>query len=148
MRIAWALAALLGLMILAQTQEDAHTTGCLPPNATACAACHPGDAQARWAAHANRPCSTWCRTCHDKATLAQHHNVGTVLAKDPGPDLPLTHDRKVACSTCHLLSRPRYDSVRWKAASLYDRMISRETRHLTYFLSIRNDKGQLCLACH
>lgn len=138
----------LALAALAAVEEDAASTGCLAKSPAACATCHPGDAQARWNNHQHRACSPYCQTCHGKATMAQHHNVGTLLTRNPGPELPLSHDNRVACGTCHLLSRPRYDSVRWKAASLYDRLISSETRHKTYFLSIRNDKGQLCLACH
>ena len=146
--LAGAVLACLALALLAAAEEDAGTTGCLAKSPAACAACHPGDAQERWSSHRHRACSPYCQTCHGKATLAQHHNVGTRLSKNPGPELPLTQDRRVACGTCHLLSRPRYASVRWKAASLFDRLISSETRHKTYFLSIRNDKGQLCLACH
>ena len=147
--LALGLALPLLVLALAPAGEDAHTTGCLPAQgAAACAACHPGDAQARYAASANRPCTSYCRTCHPQAELARHHNVGTALVRAPSAVLPLTLDKKTACFTCHLLSRPRYDTVRWKAASLYDRMFRSEPRYKTYFLAIRNDQGQLCLSCH
>jgi len=146
---------LLGLALpllalaLAPGEEDAHTTGCLPAKgAAACVACHPGDAASRHAAGATRLCSAYCQTCHAKDDMARHHKVGTALAQAPSAVLPLTSGKKTACITCHLLSRPRYDSVRWKAASLYDRMFRAEPRYKTYFLAMRNDQGQLCLSCH
>jgi len=136
-------------LVLAQGEEDAHTTGCLPAKgAAACAVCHPGDAAARFEASGSRPCKPYCQTCHTKAQMARHHNVGTALVRAPSAVLPLTADHKTACVTCHLLSRPRYDTVRWKAASLYDKLFRGETRYKTYFLAIRNDQGQLCLSCH
>lgn len=115
--------------------------------AATCAACH-ADAPGRWEAHGDRPCTPWCLTCHGKAEMDQHHPVGTVLRKKPGPDFPLTADGRMACSTCHLMSRPRTDTVRWKASSLFDRLFHGESRYKTYYLTERNDQGQLCLACH
>lgn len=144
-----AMAALLSLLAFAGGDEGALTTGCLPAQgAAACASCHPRDAATRWAADPFRPCTPYCLTCHTKDQMDRHHHVGTPLSQPPRAELPLTAARQVACFTCHLLSRPRYDTVRWKAASLYDRMFRSEPRYKTYFLAIRNDQGQLCLACH
>lgn len=114
----------------------------------ACAGCHKDDARARWEASRYRPCTAWCLTCHAKGEMDRHHTVGTVLRKDPGPAYPVTKDRRMTCATCHDLSRQRFDAVRWKASSLYDRLFRGEARYPTYFLAQRNDQGQLCLACH
>lgn len=114
----------------------------------ACATCHAADAQARWTNHGDRPCTPDCLTCHTKAEMDQHHPVGMVLRKKPGPAFPLTADGRMACFTCHLMSRPRTDTVRWKASSLFDRMFRSKPRYKTYYLTLRNDQGQLCLACH
>ena len=147
-RAAWAF-LLVPLLALALTEEDAHTTGCLPASgAAACQKCHAGDAAARFTAHHDRPCTPYCLTCHAKAQMAQHHQVGSHLVRTPAAELPLTADRRTACFTCHDLSRPRYDRVRWKAASLFDRTFRNEARYKTYFLAVRNDQGQLCLSCH
>jgi hypothetical protein len=80
--------------------------------------------------------------------MDRHHTVGTELTEKPDEVLKLTAGKKTACFTCHDLSRPRYDSVRWKAASLYDRLFRAQKRYKTFFLSERNDQGQLCLSCH
>jgi hypothetical protein len=147
--LALVLALPLLALALAPAEEDAHTTGCLPARGVAaCVACHPGDAASRFAEGATRFCSPYCQTCHAKGEMARHHNVGVALAQAPSAVLPLTSGKKTACITCHLLSRPRYDTVRWKAASLYDRMFRGEPRYKTYFLAMRNDQGQLCLSCH
>ena len=147
--LVWTALVVLPLLVLALAEENATTTGCLPATgAAACAACHPADAASRWADHPYRPCTPYCQTCHRQEQMSRHHNVGTALSRVPSTELPLTSGKKVACITCHVLSRPRYDTVRWKAASLYDRMFRSEPRYKTYFLAFRNDQGQLCLACH
>jgi hypothetical protein len=87
-------------------------------------------------------------SCHKRAELDRHHRVGITLPGKPAESLMLTPEMKNACFTCHDLSQPRYDSVRWKAASLYDRMFRSQKRYKTYFLVMRNDEGQLCLSCH
>ena len=137
------------LLALVLAGEDARSTGCLAAKgAAACAACHAAAGEALWATRQDRPCSPYCMTCHGKAEMARHHNVGTPLKRPPGAALPLAKGQRVACFTCHLLSQPRYDSVRWKAASLYDRTFRTASQYKTYFLVTRNDQGQLCLACH
>jgi len=146
----WAVAILFLLvpLLAALALEDARSAGCLTAaGASSCAPCHAADHAARWE-HRARPCTPYCLTCHRKAEMEQHHPVGTALKRKPAGVYPLTADLKTACFTCHDLSRPRYDSVRWKAASLYDRTFRREASYKTYFLSTRNDQGQLCLACH
>jgi len=143
---------MISLLGLSLEEEDAHSVGCLPKEtvqdqSTACAACHK-DSASRWASNHDRPCTPYCMSCHKKTDMDRHHHVGVELPKVPDEVLKLTADMKLACFTCHDLSHPRYDSVRWKAASLYDRMFRAEKRYKTYFLSERNDQGQLCLSCH
>jgi hypothetical protein len=55
---------------------------------------------------------------------------------------------RTGCATCHDLATPRHDQVRWKAESLFDRLFRSQDHYQTYLLVYRNDKGQLCLACH
>ena len=88
-------------------------------------------------------------SCHEKRSdLERHHPVGVSLSMVPNPTLKLTSKGKNACFTCHDLSRPRYDTVRWKSASLFDRLFRKESRYKTYFLLMQNDRGQLCQNCH
>lgn len=157
MRIVLLLGALLTALALpligySLEVEDARSVGCLPKGAPdtaakACVSCHK-DGQKRFASNQNKTCTTYCMSCHLKAEMDRHHTVGTELPKVPQDVLHLTSEKKVACATCHDLSQPRYDSVRWKASSLFDRMFRNENRYKTYFLAMRNDQGQLCLSCH
>ena len=117
-------------------------------SSAACVSCHAVDAQARWEAHRGRPCDPYCLTCHSKEDMAKHHPVGNAVSKAPRIPLRLTAERKSACFTCHDVSTPRHDSVRWKAESLYGRWFRKNKLHKTYYLVTRNDRGQLCLACH
>lgn len=132
--------------------EDARNAGCLPqasvqPQSGVCASCHK-DSQKRWASNQYRPCTPYCMGCHKKAEMDRHHPVGTALPRIPDNALHLVGDKKMACTTCHDLEHPRYDSVRWKATSLFDRLFREEPRYKTYFLALRNNQGQLCLSCH
>lgn len=139
-----ALAATLALAVAEGPAPDPHAGR----SEAACVRCHAADAPARWAAHGDAPCTPWCLTCHGKPEMDQHHPVGMALRKPPGPAFPLTAEGRMACFTCHLLSRPRYDTVRWKASSLFDRLFRAKPQYRTYYLTERNDQGQLCLACH
>lgn len=80
--------------------------------------------------------------------MAKHHPVDNPVTRPPRIPLRLTSEKKSACFTCHSLANPRYDQVRWKAESLFGRLFQRESRYPTYYLATRNDRGQLCLACH
>lgn len=115
---------------------------------SACQPCHQEDGAARWASYRQQPCSPYCLTCHLPKDMAQHHAIGVPLPRAAGKDLRLTSEGRMACTTCHRLSTPRRDQVRWRAESLYGRLFRRQDSHLTYFLVIRNDRGQLCRACH
>ncbi len=114
----------------------------------ACAPCHAADAQARWDSNRNHACTPLCLTCHTKDVIAKHHPVDNPVTRPPRIPLRLTGEKKSACFTCHNLANPRYDQVRWKAESLFGRLFQRENRYPTYYLATRNDRGQLCLACH
>ena len=142
-----ALMLILLPFLAAVTGEDPHAPG-QAPGAAACVSCHPADAAPRWNAGRFRPCTPYCRTCHLPVEMDRHHKVDSLLQRPPSAVLPLTTDKRTACFTCHDLAQPRFDGVRWKAASLVDRMFRKESRYRTYFLAQRNDQGQLCLACH
>ncbi len=140
---------LLGLMVTLSVAtpevEDARTTGCLQ-QAPSCVACHE-DGEKRWASNRYWACTPYCMTCH-REQMVRHHKIGIILPKAPENGLRLAVGMRNACFTCHDLSRPRYDTVRWKATSLFDRLFRNEDRYKTYFLTQRNDHGQLCLSCH
>jgi hypothetical protein len=140
-------ALLWSLAAFAQPPDDMPGRVALK-DAAACAPCHQEDATGRWTAHRERPCTAYCHTCHRAADMAKHHTVDSQLRKPPQAELTLTAGRRTACFTCHTMARLRYDSVRWKAESLFGRLLRREARHKTYFLVTRNDRGQLCRACH
>ena len=132
---------MLGLTL--EREVSPHT----PVTEAVCVSCHE-DGQRRWESNQFQPCTPYCMSCHQKSEMDRHHTVGTVLPAPPGNGLHLTAEQKVNCATCHDLSRVRYDSERWKAASLFDRLFHNESRYKTYFLVMRNDQGQLCLTCH
>ncbi len=117
-------------------------------DASACAACHREDASSRWAANREFPCTPYCLTCHPPAEMDQHHTVGVHLAKPLQAPLRLTEDHRMACSTCHHMAGPRLDTQRWRAESLFGRLFRTQDAYPTYFLVLRNDRGQLCRACH
>jgi len=147
-------AALLALFIaclvtgIALAVADEPALPCIPTSSTACASCHTKDLAARFPDHRTRPCTPYCLTCHFKDGKDQHHSVGTPLRKKPSDPRLLTPGDRTTCATCHDLATPRYDQVRWKAESLFDRMFRSQNHYHTYLLAYRNDKGQLCLACH
>lgn len=141
---------LLGLVLIGVVLAlpDEPNLPCIPTGAPACASCHSKDLSQRFPAHGTRPCTPYCLTCHFKDGKDQHHSVGTPLRKKPTDAHLITVGDRTGCATCHDLSTPRYDQVRWKAESLYDRMFRSQNHYKTYLLVYRNDKGQLCLACH
>lgn len=143
----WLLAMLWTLALSAQGPDDMPGRAALK-DATPCLPCHRDDATARWTSHRHQACTPYCQTCHSQADMALHHTVGTVLVKPLKGAAPLTSNRRTACFTCHDLAQPRYDQVRWKAESLFGRLVRRQARYKTYLLVTRNDRGQLCLGCH
>lgn len=139
------LGAALALFAQAQAEMPGHAALEKP---STCAPCHAEDAQARWETSRARSCTPFCLTCHKPEEMAKHHPVGSPVEKTPRIVLRLTREKKSACFTCHDLANRRYDAVRWKAESLFSRLFQSESRYKTYYLATRNDRGQLCLACH
>ena len=139
-----------GLLLIGIALALPHDPGlpCRPEGPSACASCHVKDLAAQFPSHEDRPCSPYCLTCHFKENKDQHHSVGTPLRKKPSDARLLTEQDHTGCRTCHGLATPRYDQVRWKAESLFDRVFRSHERYKTYLLTYRNDRGQLCLACH
>lgn len=110
-----------------------------------CLECHTRTEAQSFENRLTKSCNVYCETCHQD--LGAHHKVDQVLeGKTPG-DLELLNGR-MACFTCHDLDTPRYDSVSWKAESLYESLFSSKKVYRTYFLTIRNNEGKLCKQCH
>lgn len=137
--------ASLALLSQAMTDMPGHTA---LDSATACTPCHATDAASRWESSRALACTPFCLTCHKQEEMAKHHPVDNPVTKPPRLTLRLTRDQKSACFTCHDLANHRYDAVRWKAESLFGRLFRKEKQYKTYYLATRNDRGQLCLACH
>ena len=114
----------------------------------ACAPCHKEDAAARLDKDRFQPCAPFCLTCHPPKDMEKHHPIGRKLDRPLRTPLRLDRKGQTTCATCHHLGRPRHDAVSWKSESLYDRYFRRQDRHKTYLLAVRNDRGQLCKACH
>jgi hypothetical protein len=154
-RRAAALLVVLGACCAATAADDAprdaETVRSMPfvADLASCGACHGPGRQSpdapRDVAHA---CSTLCTTCHKADQTGAHHGVGQALEAGSTTSLPLTKDGRTACVTCHDLTRPRWSDVPWKAQSLFDRTFRSAKRYKTYYLVMRNDRGQLCKACH
>jgi hypothetical protein len=115
---------------------------------TACAQCHTAEDPRLAAAAPRGACDTQCAQCHGATTTAGHHPVGAAVQALASPALPRSSEGRIACRTCHDLTRPATDSVAWRSQSLYDAVFRRQARHRTYALALRNDKGQLCQSCH
>ncbi|MBI4913882.1 MAG: hypothetical protein HY823_14200 [Acidobacteria bacterium] len=142
-----ALTLLLGLAV-GWVRAQVTPPPCLPPSQEACRPCHPSGPSPLQGSRALRPCSPYCRSCHFKDQTGQHHPIGVNLRKPPGDSRLLVPAGRLECATCHDLGTPRRDRGRWKSESLFDRWFRRQKDYPTYFLALRNDRGQLCLACH
>lgn len=129
-------------------QAEARRLPCPPVASQACQPCHASDLAERFPARKDRPCSPYCQACHFKEHPEQHHPVGVLLKKNPPDPRLLASGNRLGCATCHDLATPRYDRVRWKAESLFDRMFRSQDQYPTFLLAIRNDRGQICLGCH
>ncbi len=92
-------------------------------------------------------CKNYCITCH-KENDSNHHSTNASLKKVTDYSFKLTDRKKITCRTCHNLKLKRHAESAWKAESLYDSLFSKKKQYKTYYLPIKNNKGQLCKKCH
>lgn len=112
-----------------------------------CRACHPADEAPALEGRLARPCRTLCSSCHDFRD--RHHTVGAPIPRAaPLVPLLLTASGATTCVTCHDTSLPRSGRIPWASQSLFERVVRRSREHRTFYLAVRNDRGQLCRACH
>ena len=111
-----------------------------------CLTCHAPEESAELAARVTRPCSTLCSKCH--GFRETHHPVGVTIPAAVPATLQLTQKGTNACVTCHDVTRPRFEGSPWTSTSLFARALSRTKENRTYYLVMRNDRGQLCRNCH
>jgi len=129
--------------------QDASTIEIMPwvADRNYCLECHEAGEWGGPSEDRYRVCTTHCMTCH--TNMERHHEVGvTVPVEDLPAELRLNSREELACITCHDLTRPRFDDKPWKCASLFGRIFGRASRHKTYYLTVRNNSGQLCKICH
>lgn len=131
----------------ARASDEARSAGAHPSwTVDSCLACHGKAEASAISPRLTRPCQTLCVSCHQFRD--GHHPVGvTILRAVPAP-LLLTTAGTNTCSTCHDTSRPQFDRSPWVSRSLFERIARRPSENRTYFLVMRNDKGQLCRICH
>jgi predicted CXXCH cytochrome family protein len=111
-----------------------------------CVNCHDAAATAEIRARLTNPCSAMCATCH--TFKERHHAVGVLISGHVQAPLVLTKKATNACVTCHDVTRPRFESSAWVSQSLFERVARRSGENKTFYLVMRNDRGQLCRNCH
>jgi predicted CXXCH cytochrome family protein len=111
-----------------------------------CLSCHRADEASSIASRVERPCRTLCASCHEFRD--GHHPVGVTIPRAMPAPLLLTKAGTNTCVTCHDTTRPRIDLAPWVSTSLFERIAHRSGEHRTYYLAMRNEKGQLCRSCH
>jgi hypothetical protein len=139
---------LLGLVVFLTGQQD-ETLKIMPfvADSRVCQPCHATPESQAFLKTPARSCGVYCQTCHKKMT--NHHSIGVVIEKSKLPAyLTLSSKDKLTCTSCHDLAGKRFDDKPWKSDSLYGSLFRRATQYKTYFLKIRNNKGQLCRECH
>lgn len=112
-----------------------------------CAECHAAGDERRAAPLARGGCDAQCIRCHAE-DAKRMHPVGANVPALRTPELHRSSAGRIACRTCHDLSRPAADSVPWRAQSLFDAVFRRQASYPTYLLVMRNQRGQLCQTCH
>lgn len=111
-----------------------------------CRACHGAAEVFAISGRVSRPCRTLCASCH--AFRDGHHSTGaTIRGVLPAP-MVLTAAGASTCVTCHDTTVPRVDKIPWESQSLFARIARRSSENPTRYLAMRNDRGQLCRACH
>ncbi|MDY6968910.1 MAG: cytochrome c3 family protein [Spirochaetota bacterium] len=91
-------------------------------------------------------CDNLCLTCHKDRN--RHHRVGLIIKDIIPKEFYLTKNNKIACYTCHNLNIKRFDSLSWRAESLFESIFRIKSKYKTFYLSMRNNNGQLCKKCH
>lgn len=112
-----------------------------------CAECHAAGDARRSAPLARGGCDAQCISCHAE-DAKRMHPVGAAIPELRVAELHRSSTGRIACRTCHDLSRSASDSVPWRAQSLFDAVFRRQPRYPTYLLAMRNQRGQLCQSCH
>lgn len=131
----------------ALASENARRPGGHPSwTLASCLACHRADETASISGRVARPCRPLCASCHGLRN--GHHPVGIPISRTLPATLVLTADGTNTCVTCHDTNQPRVDGKPWESQSLFGRLARRTKEHPTRYLAFRNDKGQLCRACH
>lgn len=147
-----AAALLLSLCVLAApgaalASEGSRAAGGHPSwTAGSCLSCHRAEEASAISRRVSRPCRTLCASCHEFRD--GHHPVGVTIPRAMPERLLLTKAGTNTCVTCHDTTRPRVDQAPWASTSLFERIARGPAEHRTYYLAMRNEKGQLCRNCH
>jgi hypothetical protein len=93
---------------------------------------------------------TLCTSCHSAPVV---HPIDIVPRRGISGILPLDADGTMTCITCHAPHSSPHASERYVGRSLFEKL--RDTvfpflsgRFRTYFLRVRNSRGELCEKCH
>ncbi len=126
---------------------DTETLKIMPFVATnkPCYKCHVPKEADLFKGKTTEACHDYCSTCHKG--LKGHHKVDLLMDGKLPKELRF-NSYKVTCYTCHDLKTKRFDFKSWKSESLYENWFSNKRIHKTYYLSIRNNEGELCKKCH
>ena len=111
-----------------------------------CLSCHRAKEVSAISRRVSRPCRPLCISCHE--FREGHHTVGVPIPRGLAAPLLLTEAGTNTCVTCHDTTRPRVDRSPWASQSLFERVVRRSRENRTYYLAMRNEKGQLCRNCH
>lgn len=148
--ISAAAALLLALAVIAppcHASEGRRATDGHPSwTAENCLECHRPEEASAIASRIARPCRALCATCH--GVRDGHHPVDIPISRTPPTPLVPTAAGTITCVTCHDTNQPRVDRNPWESQSLFQRLARKGKEHPTRYLATRNDKGQLCKACH
>lgn len=113
---------------------------------THCLSCHDKSEISTRLKNPAKSCDVYCLKCHKN--MNEHHPVGAAVKGSLPEKIILSEKGKIACFSCHNLNIVRFDSVSWRAESLYESIFHSRGRYKTYFLVIKNSNGELCRKCH
>ncbi len=111
-----------------------------------CEECHSNNEMKDLLHDSDKICSILCYTCHKG--MQNHHIVDVKINEKLPANFILTRKNKITCITCHDLKNKRFDTSSWKAESLFEKIFTKKSEYKTYFLTKKNDDGQLCKTCH